>query len=166
MNVDNSTLSRGSRIYSHLLDDYLKCPEQGWCKRQETDEWVLGVGKFPDREWWSMEYWVLVGLNESVLGPALGCIRLIFCLWCPHPIWVPVWAPTVLLLLQLPVDDLGKQGRILQVLGILQWHGRPEKTPDTWLQIGPAPALEVTWEVNQQIEDPPCCLLLFEFQIK
>ena len=72
------------------------------------------------------------------------------------PIWAPVLIPAARLPIQLPACGLGKQWRMAQSLGTLHPCGRPGR--GSWLQIGVASDVALTWGVNHRTEDLPLCL--------
>lgn len=57
-----------------------------------------------------------------------------------------------------PIMCLGRQWKIVQVLGLLTACGRPG-VPGSLLWLGPAPAIVAMWDMNQYMED----LLLYAF---
>ena len=73
-----------------------------------------------------------------------------------HPIWVLVLIPAAPLPFQLPACGPGKQSRTAQSFGTLHPHRRPRR--GSWLQIGIASAVVLTWGVNHRREDLPLCL--------
>lgn len=75
------------------------------------------------------------------------------------PTWLLAPVLDVALLIQLPVNDLGKQQKNMQVFGPLRSHGRPSIS--SRLQIDSAPTVEAIWQVNQPVVGRSLCLSLF-----
>ena len=88
-------------------------------------------------------------------GPgAVAQVVKVLTLHARDPIWVLVLIPEALLPFQLPA--CGKQSRTAQGFGTLHPCGRPRR--GSWLWIGIASAVALTWGVNQWMEDLPLCL--------
>ena len=65
-------------------------------------------------------------------------------------------SPAAPLPFQLPACGPGKQSRTAQSFGTLHLRGRSGRV--SWLRIGIASAVALTWGVNHQMEDLPLCL--------
>ena len=72
------------------------------------------------------------------------------------PMWAPVLVLAAPLPIQLPACGPGWQSRTAQSFGTLHLRGRPRR--GSWLQIGIASAIALTWGVNHWTEDLPLCL--------
>ena len=88
----------------------------------------------------------IFGLGAKHSGLSSPCM-------CRDPVWSLVLIPATLLPTQLPACGLGKRLRMDQSLGTLHPCGRPRRAPGSWLQIGSAPAVVLTWVVNHRTED-------------
>ena len=89
-------------------------------------------------------------------SPQDGAVVKVLTLHARDPIWGPVLILAALLPIQLPACGPGKQSRMAQSFRMLHQHGRPGR--GSWLWIGSAPAVALTWGVNHWIEDLPLCL--------
>ena len=86
-----------------------------------------------------------------------GTVVKVLALHARDPIWAPVLIPYAALLpFQLLACGPGKQWRTAQSFGTLHPRGRPGR--GSWLLIGIALAIALTWGVNHQMEDLPLCL--------
>ena len=85
-----------------------------------------------------------------------GAVVKVLALHTRDPIWAPVLIPAAPLPIQLLACGPGKQSRTTQSFGTLHPRGRPGG--GSWLRIGIAPAVAVTWGVNHRTEDLPLCL--------
>ena len=86
----------------------------------------------------------------------IGAVVKVLALHAQDPKWAPVLIPAAPLPFQLPACGPGKQSRAAQGFGTLHQHGRPGR--GSWLQIGIASAVALTWGVNHRMEDLPLCL--------
>ena len=80
----------------------------------------------------------------------------VLALHAQDPMWEPVLIPAAPLPFQLPACGPGKQPRTAQGLGTLRLRGRPGGV--SWLRIGIASAVVLTWGVTHRTEDLPLCL--------
>ena len=85
-----------------------------------------------------------------------GAVVKVLALHARDPIWAPVLISAAPLPIQLPACGPGKQSRTAQSFGTLHPRGRPGR--GSWLRIGIASAVALTWGVNHRTEDLEFCL--------
>ena len=94
--------------------------------------------------------------NAKISGRHGGAVGKFLALHARDPIWAPVLIPAAPLPFQLPACGPGKQSRTAQSFGTLHPHRRPRR--GSWLRIGIASIVALTWGVNHRMEDLPLCL--------
>ena len=125
-------------VFFNWKDGYMK-------RRRDREEDLLSDDSFPKLPQW---------LELSHLKPGARSSS-------GSPIWVLVPILAAPLPIQLP--DMAWEGsrRQLKALGLCTHVGDLEEVPSSWLQIGTAPVVVLTWGVNHQTKDLPLCLSSF-----
>ena len=92
-----------------------------------------------------------------MIGPGAGAqVVTVLAFHTRDPIWASVLIPAAPLPFQLPACGPRKESRTAQSFGTLHPHGRPGRA--SWLWIGIALAIALTWGVNHRTEDLLLCL--------
>ena len=102
------------------------------------------------RKYLSLWNCIMKNKNEG-----LGAVAQVVKVLALHA-WDPIWAPVLSRQPRFPSSSLPVAR---ESFGTLHPRGRPGR--GSWLQIGIASAVALTWGVNHQTEDLPLCLSLF-----